>query len=248
VNNIAIYHTTPQAIALSLQLKLPLVESMNNTYEYVLEEVEDRLQLHCNKEKNFKPIYVDFVQGKAQYRRLSVGKELLAKAIGYKKKISLNVVDATAGLGGDAFVLANLGCVVTLIERSPILAALLQNGLVRAAKNQQTVGIVQRMRLQQGDAISFLSSLQADVIYLDPMYPLRNKRALVKKEMRIIRDIVGDDIDAANLLPIALQYASKRVVVKRPRLVGFLNDKAPDFSLPGKACRFDVYLTGVANV
>ena len=248
MNNIAIYNTDQRAVELSVQLNLPLVSSMTDEYDYLLVQVGDYLQLHCNKVKKFKPLCVDFLQGKAQYRRLAHRQELLAKAIGNKKSSTLQIIDATAGLGGDSFVLASLGYRVTLIERVPILAALLQDGLFRAAKDQQVANIIRRMSLKTGDANQLLATLPTNVIYLDPMYPQRNKRALVKKEMRILRDIVGDDLDAANLLAIALQYATRRVVVKRPRLAEFLDDKRPDFSLTGKACRFDIYLTGVNHV
>ena len=51
------------------------------------------------------------------------------------------MLDATAGLGRDAFVLASLGCQVTLIERVPAVAALLENGIERALLNVETATI-----------------------------------------------------------------------------------------------------------
>jgi 16S rRNA (guanine1516-N2)-methyltransferase len=210
---------------------------------YYLEPIDNRLALHVNGEENFKPLYIDFAEGKENHRRLFRGKELVAKAVGYKKSQSLTVIDATAGLGRDAFVLASLGCQVRLIERSPTLAALLKDGLLRAAQDPQLADIAARMTFIHDNAVTLLPSLTADVVYLDPMYPHRTKSALVKKEMRILRDVVGDDADADKLLAIALQCATKRVVVKRPRLAETLNAVKPDIVYAGKNSRFDVYLT-----
>ena len=248
MKKIAIYNTDEQAVTLSEVLNLPLVTSNTDTFTYLLQYSDNFLQLQSHKDKKFKPLYVDFVHGKSEYRRVFPGKELLAKAIGYKHFLVTKIIDATAGLGRDAFVLASLGCDVTLIERSPILAALLQDGLLRASKVEATHNIVQRMHLLIGDAQSLLPDLKSDVIYLDPMYPHRQKSALVKKEMRILRDLVGADVDAANLLTIALQCNVKRVVVKRPRLAENSIAIEPNFSSTGKNSRFDVYLKGTHNV
>lgn len=130
------------------------------------------------------------------------------------------MVDATAGLGQDAFVLASLGCRVTLFERNPVIHALLADGLARAAMNVDCAAIVERMRLLEGSSIEWLAQSEieaADVVYLDPMFPHRDKSALVKKEMQVFRTIVGDDEDSGQLLASALEHARYRVVVKRPR-------------------------------
>jgi 16S rRNA (guanine1516-N2)-methyltransferase len=208
----------------------------------MLEKIEDRLVFFSASEEKFNPIYVDFVEGKAFHRRVFSGKELIAKAVGFKKSASLTVIDATAGLGRDAFVLASLGCNVTLMERSEILAALLADGLRRAKENASTEMIADRMQLISGDAKELLLHQSADVIYLDPMYPHQDKSALVKKEMRILREILGDDDDAEALFNIALKTAKKRVVVKRPKHADFINHKKPDIMFEGSSTRFDVYV------
>jgi 16S rRNA (guanine1516-N2)-methyltransferase len=79
------------------------------------------------------PVRVDFLTGKAKHRlNYGGGKgQLLAKAVGINKRAGLKVLDATAGLGQDSFVLASLGCEVTLLERSPIVRALLIDGMQR---------------------------------------------------------------------------------------------------------------------
>ena len=191
-------------------------------------------------------IYIDFVHGALNYRRKFGGgkNQLIAKAVGIKPKIKLSVLDATAGLGRDAFVLANLGCDVLMCERSPIIHALLRDGLLRAEKESWFQKL--SLKLNHTYSLTYFSQLNEnnypDVIYIDPMFPEKNKSALVKKEMRLLREIVGDDIDSEKLLDAALLIAKKRVVVKRAKLAPTLTDKKPDVVYIGKSSRFDVYL------
>ena len=129
------------------------------------------------------------------------------------------------------------------IERSPIIAALLQDGLARYQQQNPNINF----SLTIANAIDYFTVLQPeqfpDVIYLDPMFPERQKSALVKKEMRLLRDLVGDDTDAATLLTTALTRAKKRVVVKRPRLAErIIAAPEPDVAFKGASCRFDCYL------
>lgn len=187
-------------------------------------------------------IGVDFNEGKSAHRRRFGGGELLAKAVGLKKGYFPVVLDATAGLGSDAFVLASLGCSMQLFERNLIPYALLQDGLLRGAQDAEIAPICARMLLQQGDARSVCLSVKPDVIYLDPMFPHRHKSAAVKKEMHAFQQWVGDDLDSASLLPWAQQHAQHRVVVKRPKQSVFLDDCPPAYQYIGKNTRFDVYL------
>ncbi len=192
-------------------------------------------------------LFTDFVGGSSGYRRIhnNTIKQPLARAVGIKKGFRPTIVDATAGMGEDGFVFACLGCQVTLVERSPIIAALLQDGLDRAADNSSTARIVQEnMHLIVGDARKVLHSLSHSPysIYLDPMYPHKTKSALNKKEMRMIRAIVGDDQDAGALFSTSLQYASNRVVVKRPKGAETVTSLSPSHQIEMKNSRFDVYL------
>lgn len=169
---------------------------------------------------------------------------MIAKAVGIQPGVRPTVLDATAGLGRDAFVLACLGCQVHMIERHPIVAALLTDGLRRARLDTQVAGIVQRMPLLIGDAIELMHAWTADapqVIHLDPMFPSRDKSALVKKEMRLFKPLVGADDDAPDLLAAALALATHRVVVKRPRKAPSIAGATPTYSLDGKSSRYDVY-------
>lgn len=209
---------------------------------YSLNVTPDGLSISKIQSRETTPLRIDFLQGKTAQRLLNQGKHLLARAVGFKKSQPLTVLDATAGLGQDGFVLASLGCQVLLLERSPIIAALLNDGILRAKAQSPNL----TMKLQQTNSIDYLMQLTPeafpDVIYLDPMYPEKQNSALNKKALRWLRDIVGDDSDAEQLLAVALCKAHKRVVVKRPRLAPHLGNHKPDFSTLGKTCRFDVYL------
>lgn len=190
-------------------------------------------------------IVVDFASGATSYRRTHGGgkDEAIAKACGLNKKRNLTVLDATAGLGRDAFVLASLGASVTLVERNPAVAALLFDGLRRGAQIAELHWLPERMQLLHSSALNALAEHQpVDIVYLDPMFPARDKTALVKKEMRAFHDVVGSDTDADALLAPALKLAQKRVVVKRPGYAGFLAGQAPTMSVTGKNNRFDVYI------
>lgn len=190
-------------------------------------------------------ILVDFASGASSYRRQHGGgkSEAIAKAVGLNKRPNLTVLDATAGLGRDAFVLASLGATVTLVERNPVVAALLADGLRRAATESHLNKVAARMQLLHCPALQALtSSPVVDVVFLDPMFPAREKSAQVKKEMRAFHDVVGSDDDADSLLAPALQLAQKRVVVKRPGYAQWLAGRAPTMSVTGKNNRFDVYV------
>lgn len=239
-----------QALALSKKLNLPAVNYEEAAaYDFLLNANEKRIELLPVAEKDQWSFYIDFLSGKLTYRRSHafIKNELLARAVGIKGNATLTVIDGTAGLGRDSFILAHLGCKVLMLERSPIIAALLQDALDRL-KQAQACSDQKPLHLQLlcTDASVYLQKLAEtdypEVIYLDPMYPERTKTALVKKEMRILRALAGDDDDADQLLILALQKAKKRVVVKRPKTAPFLNQQKPDFSQAGKQHRFDVYL------
>ncbi|MDL0430532.1 class I SAM-dependent methyltransferase [Marinobacter sp. TBZ242] len=243
------------ARSLAEELALPFLGTVRprdiRDYPVLLYSDEHGLGLQVTGKGAPGPVRAEFVTGKAGYRRDHGGGtgQLIAKAVGLKKaRQPLHVLDATAGLGQDAFVLASLGCRVTLFERSPIIHALLSDGLARAALNEQSASLVARMALQPGNSIDWLQKAAqiaeadtADVIYLDPMFPHRDKSALVKKEMQVFRTVVGDDDDSAELLAAALQVATYRVVVKRPRKAEPVGGPEPTTRVEGKSSRYDVY-------
>ncbi|MBB1438005.1 class I SAM-dependent methyltransferase [Shewanella sp. SG41-4] len=209
------------------------------------------LSLHKRDEPKLDGISVDFVSGAVAHRRKFGGGrgQSIAKAVGLKQGVTPTVVDGTAGLGRDAFVLASLGCKVIMVERHPVVAALLEDGLRRAYEDAE-IGEWMRdlMSLFHGSSISALanaaqaSGTEIDVVYLDPMYPHREKSALVKKEMRVFQTLVGADLDADGLLAPAIALATKRVVVKRPDYAGDLDGVKPSMIIASKKNRFDVYV------
>jgi len=213
-----------------------------NTKDYVIIST-DKVMLKNVRTKNTKPIFVDFLSAKLRYRQKSNHRELLQKALGSLDPKSSLIVDATAGFGEDAFILASKGYHVIMLERSAVLAALLQDGLIRL--HQSATSFIS-LELVHQDAKIYLPELAKkiiiDVIYLDPMFPEKTKSALPRKEMKILREIVGDDADASSLLQAALKTAKNRVIVKRPRLAHPLGDIKPSFSVSGKLSRFDVYV------
>ncbi len=231
-----------QAQALAARLGL----GCGGSAEMVLQVGAHGLQLVERGPQAPGPVRVDFVEGALAHRRQFGGGsgQMIAKAIGIGPGVRPRVLDATAGLGRDAFVLASLGCEVVLIERQPVIAALLEDGLRRASTAVEVAEIIARMRLLVGDAIALMTDWQGDapqVIHLDPMFPHRDKSALVKKEMRLFRPLVGDDDDAPALLAAALALASHRVVVKRARKAPPIAGPAPGYSLEGKSSRYDIY-------
>jgi len=216
---------------------------------YQLQLTQEHLELINRDEPKTGAVFVDFVGGAVGHRRRFGGGrgQPIAKAVSLKGGANPTVVDATGGLGRDAFVLASLGCKVTLLERSPIVAALLEDGLSRA-KEDEEIGpwIAERLRLVHADAVEWMNALTEDdfpeVVYLDPMFPHRSKSALVKKEMRLLQQLLGVDPDADALLPAALRIARKRVVVKRPDSAPHLAEMEPSMSIHSKKHRYDVYV------
>lgn len=173
-------------------------------------------------------------------------KSPLFKAVGVKSGIARpHVLDATAGLGEDAWLLAAAGCRVTAIERQPIIHALLSDALERARTTAPDV--TDRIELLPcADAAEVLAepSRRYDVVLIDPMFPGAAKRKTAeRKPMRVLRWLAGDDADADKLWAVAEQTAIRRVVVKRPRLAPNLSGQKPTATHEGRGFRFDVYPT-----
>lgn len=227
---------------------LPFVEYFNRKcFDYVLTLNSTGLSLEDIKRK-LGSLKIDFLNGKLTYRlrHLKDQKQLLARAMGLKVNFNPAILDATAGLGSDSFILSQLGYPILLLERSPIIFLLLKDALNRALSHPNIPPF--SMKIINIDALIYLKKIIAglepspDIIYLDPMYPHSNKSALVKREMRFLRQLVGDDSDAPELLKQALISTKQRVIVKRPRLSNYLAEIKPHHSLLGKKHRLDVYL------
>lgn len=191
-------------------------------------------------------LVLDFVGGPIGYRSRFGGgrRQHLPKAAGFTNGSTPSVIDATAGLGRDAFLLASLGAHVTLLERSPEVHKLLEDGLAAArAAGPHVAEVAARMTLIQGDAKFLLPDLKADVVIVDPMHPPRKKSSLVKKEMRLLRQLVGADSDSLELMRAALAAAGKRVVLKWPLHADALDGlPKPSHQIIGRTTRYDVFM------
>ena len=188
--------------------------------------------------EHFSPLCVDFSSSIWQKRRDAGKKQGLVRAC--KPAEGVRILDATAGWGRDAAVLASFGAEVHMLERQPVMAALLADGLSRMSHQPARPLVLSLLAM---DAKNYLQTLATvdypDVIYIDPMHPARQKSALVKKDMQALQQLIGADNDACDLIQLAITRARQRVVVKWPqRLAPLL---PPTLSISGKTVRFDVY-------
>ncbi|HOA73599.1 MAG TPA: class I SAM-dependent methyltransferase [Phycisphaerae bacterium] len=235
-----------RAARLAERLGLPLVALDAPDFKLQLVVTARRLELREVGQQTG-PVYVDFVGGRlASRRRGGLARDPLVRAVG-RKGTDWSVLDVTAGLGRDAFLLAWAGCRVTMVERSPVIAALLEDGLARGLADPDVAPVIRdRLNLVQADARGYLAALpeadRPDAVYIDPMFEPRAKTAASKKEMRLCRLVAGDDPDAADLLVAARQVARYRVAVKRWLHAPPLGP-APDIQYKGQSIRYDVYLT-----
>lgn len=228
---------------------------ISEDYTHILQYGSEGLSLFTNAKSVGKegvaPTQVDFLDGGLQHRRLTSGKSQgIAKAVGLNKLDSPKVVDATAGLGKDSFILASLGCTMTLLERSPLIHALLEDGLRRglASADSEVFQVLNAMTLINIDAKSWFEKIltgkleKPDVIYLDPMFPPRGKSAKVKKDISLLQEVLGIDDDFDSLLAAARKCALHRVVVKRPGKRSKSSEPTPSFQIEGKSAHFDVFV------
>lgn len=238
----------PRAAELAARLGLPLAVPDGSGFDLLLLVTPERLELHSRLWPRWAGVRADFVSPAPRRRLQRAGGEAIVRAVGSRAgQDPPSVLDATAGLGRDAAVLAMAGCRVLAFERSPVLVALVQDGLERARSMPGLEALAERLELRCGDAREWLAAVAhapaaPDVVVLDPMHPERRKSALVRKEMRVLRALVGTDPDAAELLAAARAAARQRVVVKRPLHAPALGPGV-SFALRGRRIRFDVYLT-----
>lgn len=239
------------AAALAEELALPLCQTGTDIRDYVAAQVllicsDQEIVLQQTGRSAPGAITVEFGNAAMRHRRRGGHNELLGKAVGLSRKSGIAVLDATAGLGRDSFILADLGCSVCLCERNDLVFHMLASGLSKATKSSDEWlrAVAQRMSLYSGDARELIESqLHAiDVIYLDPMFPERGKRAKVKKEMALFHQLLGAGEDSNELLVWALQQDVARVVVKRPPKAVELAGLKPSHVIGGKAVRYDVYV------
>jgi 16S rRNA (guanine1516-N2)-methyltransferase len=236
-----------QAMELSALTGLPLLSEKSEDFELQLCFDDEYVELFDTGLNT--GIHVDFVGGALAHRQQFGGGrgQAIAKAIGLKHGNTPSVLDITAGLARDAYILACLGCKVTLVEQSPVLYTLVDDGIRRGLANPASTDALKNfMDLVNADSILYMQHMdketRPDVIYIDPMYPERKKSALVKKDMQILQRLLGEDENAEALFKTALECACKRVVIKRPIHAEAVGDIKPSTSINSKKTRYDVYL------
>ncbi len=230
--------------ALSERLDLPRISQIPDKGS-VLIISENGLSLLSTDDKGMHMrVRVDFTSMDWQRRIASVRREQIIRAMGRKTNQMATIIDATGGLGRDSFLLAAAGFKVQVVERNPLLAALLKDGLLRAKESRITNDISNRITLTCGDACHYMEQQpqKVDIIYLDPLFPPQKKSAKVKKELQVIRKIADRDDNSTKLFAAAFTSATGRVVVKRPQHGPWLDNRQPSYCVSGKIVRYDIYL------
>jgi len=273
-------HHTKLATELAQRLALPLCDMTHKQkidskhfqwLDWVNDKKDPSLKLAlCSHHQG--PVFIDFLGGKKAHRRqFGGGKgQPLVRAMGHLENSLPKVLDATAGMGGDSYVLASLGFNVTMVERSFIVSALLDDALCRAKSQLDTTQSddvkadlgsnlindqvnelqqsINNLSLVNADSACYLleNKPKIDVVYMDPMYPEKKKKAAAKKEMQALQNLVGPDLDSTALLDAALQTAQFRVVVKRPKgaepVQSQLNNIQPSTQISSPNTRYDIYV------
>ncbi|MCQ2496402.1 MAG: class I SAM-dependent methyltransferase [Lachnospiraceae bacterium] len=195
----------------------------------------------------------DFTKMLPRLKYNNLTHELLVKAVKIKNfEGTLNVLDATAGMGEDSLLLAAAGFNVSLFERDSVIAALLRDTIERSAEILELREIVGRMHLREADSIKVMTAMaenpddeicrgipKPDVIVLDPMFPARKKSALVKKKFQVLHQLEAPCPDEEELIQAAVLLKPRKIVIKRPAKGPYLAGIKPSYSLDGKAIRYD---------
>lgn len=194
-----------------------------------------------------KDLGISFDDMKKRLRHNNLSHELLVKAAKPSAlEGPLTAIDATAGLGEDSILLAASGFEVTMYERDPVMAVMLQDALERGKNDPELAEAVSRMRVEFGDSIEALENItqgeKPQIVMLDPMFPERKKSGLVKKKFQLLHHLESPCEEEKEMLDAALLAAGKKVIVKRPAKGPYLADRKPEYSLEGKAVRVDVYI------
>ncbi len=235
---------------LGARLGIDVVECGDDEFELLVAVTAEGLELRQPHER-VRPVTADFTSGRFRRRVARLGRRsLIARALGYKGQ-PLRVLDTTAGLGTDAMTMACLGCDVTAVERDGVVHALLEDGLSRALHADGVAEAAGRVGLLCADGIQVVSRSGEpfDVVYLDPMFPVRRKTALPSRELQALARLVGRDEthEGELLLEAALRSGAARVVVKRADdgpVLDASDRQGPDVQFSGRTARFDVYLGG----
>lgn len=184
----------------------------------------------------------DFSKMYSRIKPQSIGSELLVRTAKIKDADrELRALDATAGLGEDSLLLAAAGFNVTMYEQNPIIYELLCDAKRRADQDSALVNIVSRMNIICADSIEAMKNIDftPDVVLLDPMFPERQKSALVKNKLQVIQKLEMPCVNEADMFISAVNTNPQKLIIKRPPKGPYLASVKPDYSITGKAVRFD---------
>jgi 16S rRNA (guanine1516-N2)-methyltransferase len=228
---------TPEGPEFSELNNFSICQNVDLSFEWI----DGQYWLHSDVPKE-RPIGIEIdrelTRHEEYFKKSSLQKELLAKAIGVKGPYRPKIMDLTAGMLGDSLLFLSFGCEVWASERHPVIKFLIKSALMNAKHPK-----IQNFHFLSEDADIVLESPPAvEVLYYDPMFEDANDKTSPRKEMRIFRSIVGKDQDAISIFQKALSKKPKRLVVKRPKQSIHLSQK-PSVEYIGKSTRYDVYFS-----
>ncbi len=210
------------------------------------EALKSFLRLHYTKngvflENGDSSISGDYTKLLKRLRYDNLTHELIVKAAKIKDRGNLDIVDMTAGMGEDSLLLAASGHRVTLLEKDPVIAELLRDTVKRAGSFSGLSEAVARMTVVCADSKEYLEKkdVHPDIVYLDPMFPEKEKNSLTKKKFQLIHLLEKPCSDEEEMLKAAVDSKPLRIIIKRPLKGPWLGDKKPSFSLTGKTIRYD---------
>jgi hypothetical protein len=197
---------------------------------------DDRFVLHVDSDRLL--AVDDAVCRSLSRARLHRKGSTLINSMGKGKPDQRWILDATAGLGQDAFRLAAAGYRVLAIERNPALALLLH---AFVAEHRRRYPILDRVVICCADSAIVMRDYplywpKPSVVYLDPMFE-SPRTAAQKKRMQALSAWLGNQGDSDALLAPARALASERVVVKRGRMLPPLAGVLPDQMIASRAGR-----------
>lgn len=227
----------PEAIALAEKLNTEVLEFLP----------EDRLSVVFDEHgvslvRNGLSMQADFSHMSERIRQGRLQQEMLVKASKFKGlEGPFYGIDATAGLGEDGMILAAAGIRMKLYEYNPVIAALLKDALRRAADNPALAFAVSNMTVIEGDSIRAMweYSEPLDIILLDPMFPKREKSGLIKKKFQLLQQLEQPCSNEEDMLQAAISCRPRKILIKRPQKGPWLGNRKPDYSIEGKAIRYD---------
>lgn len=232
-----------EASGLAALWKVPLREQFTGSKGIKVVVGESTLGIGFVDPKKGKPYHIDFLSHswKTRFAKGLPRNHIFRRALGDCQR----VIDATAGFGGDSVMALCLGCEVTAVEKSPVVVAVLRNGLMRASREDETIRPrLEKLRVVETDSIEYLASAErAEAIYLDPMFEKPKKSAKSPKEMQLLQELLAPTTaeESEKLFAVAYDRALSRVVVKRPLKAKALG-RTPTHSYKGQSIRYDVYV------